>query len=68
VVAVKTFGSDNSHSKIVLELEEGVQKEFIVFRQVLDKALKNFTCSYTVTKNEFNNRTSIQLLVNQIYN
>jgi single-stranded-DNA-specific exonuclease len=68
VVAVKTFGSDNSHSKIVLELEEGVQKEFIVFRQVLDKALKSFTCSYTVTKNEFNNRTSIQLLVNQIYN
>ena len=70
VVSIKTFGSDKSHSKVSLRLYPHDRKtlELILFRQVLEMPEnKKLTCSYTVTKNEFNSRVSVQLLINQIY-
>ena len=68
VVSVRTFGSDASHSKVVLRLDPNDTKlhEFILFRRVL-KGVSRLTCSYSVVKNEFNNRVSLQLLIHTVY-
>lgn len=70
VVSVKLMGSDKSHSKIEVRQYPHTRKtlELIAFRTVFEMPEnKKLTCSYTVAKNEFNNRVSIQLLVNKIY-
>ncbi len=68
VVSVRTFGSDASHSKVVLRLDPNDTKlhEFILFRRVLEN-VSRLTCSYSVVKNEFNNRISLQLLIHTVY-
>jgi len=70
VVAVQSFGADKSHSRIILKLHPDDTKthEFTLFRRVIDpEEISHITCSYTISKNEYNNRISIQLLVSQIY-
>ena len=70
IIDIKRFGADKSHSKIKLKLhpQDKIHHEFILFKQVLDTKKHNtLTCSYSITKNEFNNKISIQLLVNKIY-
>ena len=70
VVRVQTFGADKSHSRITLQLhpEDRCTHEFTLFKRVIDpKKQPYLTCSYTLSKNEYNNRISIQLLVSQIY-
>ena len=70
VIDVRTFGADHSHSKITLQLhpDSHCMHEFVLFKRVIDPLeCENLTCSYSVTKNEYNNRVSIQLLVSQIY-
>jgi single-stranded-DNA-specific exonuclease len=70
VVSIKLMGSDKSHSKIeIREFPHARQTiELIAFRTVFEMPDdKKLTCSYTVGKNEFNNRISIQLLINKIY-
>ncbi len=71
ILDIKTFGSDKSHSKITLKLNPNDHKtlELILFRKVLEMPKNRaITCSYTINKNEFNNRLSIQLLINKTYN
>ncbi len=47
---------------------DGKTLELIAFRTVYEMPeSKTITCSYTVAKNEFNNKVSAQLLVNKIY-
>ncbi|MCX6052948.1 MAG: single-stranded-DNA-specific exonuclease RecJ [Campylobacterales bacterium] len=70
IVSIKLMGSDKSHSKIeVRQFPHAKQTlELIAFRTVLEMPKnKKLTCSYTITKNEFNNRVSLQLLINKIY-
>jgi len=70
VVSIKLMGSDKSHSRIEVRQFQHDRKtvELIAFRTVfLMPQDKKITCSYKVTKNEFNNRVSAQLLVNKIY-
>lgn len=70
VVSIKAFGSDKSHSKISLRLYKHERKtiELILFRKVLQMPINRLiSCSYTINKNEFNSRTSIQLLINKVY-
>jgi len=70
VVSIKTFGVDKSHSKITLRQFSHDRKtiELIAFRQVLEMPKdKKMSCSYTITKNEYNSRISVQLLINKIY-
>ena len=70
VVSVKLMGKDKSHSKI--EIRQHAHKretlELIQFRNVFEiPETKKITCSYTLNKNEFNSKVSIQLLVQKIY-
>jgi single-stranded-DNA-specific exonuclease len=70
VLDIKTMGKDKSHSRITIRQskEHTHSIELILFRQVLEMPDDGLiSCSYTVSKNIFNNRVSIQLLVNKIY-
>lgn len=71
IMGMKTFGKENSHSKITLKqfADEKNSIELIQFKKVLDMpSEKKLTCSYRVIKNEFNSRVSAQLIINKIYN
>ncbi len=70
IIEVKLFGKDKSHSKIVIRqfTHERQTLELILFKKVFEMpSEKKLTCSYRVTKNEFNNRVSTQLIVDKIY-
>jgi len=70
VVSIKLMGSDKSHSRIEIRQFPHQRKtvEIIAFRTVFEMPQdKKITCSYTVTKNEFNKRVSVQLLAKKIY-
>ena len=70
VVSIKLMGSDKSHSRIEVRQYPHQRKtlELIAFRKVYEMPQnRKITCKYSVTKNEFNNRVSVQLLVNKIY-
>jgi len=70
VVGIKLMGADKSHSRIEIRQFPHERKtiEIIAFRTVFEMPQdKKITCSYTVSKNEFNNRVSVQLLLNKIY-
>ncbi|MDD2905743.1 MAG: single-stranded-DNA-specific exonuclease RecJ, partial [Sulfurimonas sp.] len=70
VVSIKLLGADKSHSKIEIRQEAHERKtlELVAFRTVFEMPEdRKISCSYTIAKNEFNNKISLQLLVNKIY-
>ena len=70
VVGIKLFGSDQSHSRLELRPSSLSPKtlEFIAFRRTLEcPEDKKISCSYTVNKNEWNGRVSLQLMVERIF-
>jgi single-stranded-DNA-specific exonuclease len=70
VISIKLMGADRSHSKIEIRQNPHERKslELIAFRTVFEMPDdRKISCSYTVTKNEFNGRISTQLLLNKIY-
>ena len=70
VVSIKLMGADKSHSRIEVRQYPHQNKtvELIAFRTVFEMpADRKISCSYSVTKNEFNGRVSPQLLVKKIY-
>ena len=70
VLNIKLMGADKSHSRIEVRQKTNEQKtlELIAFRTVFEMPKdKKISCSYSVTKNEFNGRVSAQLLVGKIY-
>ena len=70
ILEIKAFGKDKNHCKIIVRQMKHERKtlELILFKQVLQMPSdKKLNCSYTVNKNEWNNRISIQLLVNKLY-
>jgi single-stranded-DNA-specific exonuclease len=70
VVAIRLMGKDKSHSKIEIKQypHQRTTLELIQFKNVFEMPeSKKITCSYTINKNEFNSKTSIQLLVRKIY-
>jgi single-stranded-DNA-specific exonuclease len=70
VIAVKLFGSDQSHSRIELRPSRVSQKtlELIAFRRTLEcPENKKMSCSYTVNKNEWNGRISLQLMMERVF-
>ena len=71
VISIKLMGADRSHSRIEVRQYPHQRKrvELIAFRTVFEMpANRKISCSYTVTKNEFNGRVSPQLLIKKIYN
>ena len=70
IVSIKRFGSDRSHSRLNLRFftHERQTHEILAFRQFIDMSPKErITCSYTVNKNEFNGRISLQMMLERIY-
>lgn len=70
VITVKLFGSDQSHSRVELRPSRLSPKtlELIAFRRTLEcPQSKKMSCSYTVNKNEWNGRVSLQLMVERIF-
>ena len=71
IIEIKLFGKEKSHTKIIVRQfsHERETIELILFKKVLQMPIdRKLTCSYRVTKNEFNNRVSSQLIINKIYN
>jgi single-stranded-DNA-specific exonuclease len=70
VVSIKLMGADKSHSRIEIRQYPHQRKtvELIAFRHVFEMPEdKKLTCSYSVAKNEFNNKVSVQLLLKKIF-
>jgi len=70
ILSIKTMGKEKSHCRITIRQFPHERKtlELILFKQVLQMPEdKRLTCSYTITKNEYNSRVSSQLLVTNIY-
>ena len=70
IVEIKTFGKEKDHSKIVVRQHQHDRKtlELIPFKQVIEMPQnKILTCSYSINKNEWNNRIYIQLLIKKLY-
>ena len=70
VVSIKLMGADKSHSRIEVRQYPHQKKllEIIVFRRVFEMPSdRKITCSYSVAKNEFRGKVSVQLLCNKIY-
>ncbi|MDD5373469.1 MAG: single-stranded-DNA-specific exonuclease RecJ [Sulfurimonas sp.] len=70
IVDIKLMGSDKSHSKVTLKKSQNTIKtvELVAFRTVLEMPKdKKISCNYTISKNEFNSKVSVQLLLNKIY-
>jgi len=70
VVGVRLLGAERSHSKVTLRMQPHEQNTFdlMAFRQVLTVPKdRTMTCSYTLNKNEFNGKVSIQLMLERIY-
>ena len=70
VISIKLMGADKSHSRIEVRQYPHQRKtvELIAFRTVFEMPKdRKITCSYSVTKNEFNGRINPQLLVKKIY-
>ena len=68
---VKLFGAEKNHSRLQIRLKPYLNQtiDVVAFRQVLEVPQdKRITCSYTVTKNVFNGKTSLQLMLDNIYN
>ncbi len=70
VVSIKLFGSDQSHSRLELRPSSVHPKtlELIAFRRTLEcPENKKLSCSYTVNKNEWGGRISMQLMVERLF-
>ncbi|WP_297484046.1 single-stranded-DNA-specific exonuclease RecJ [Sulfurimonas sp.] len=70
VVSIKLMGADKSHSRIEIRQYPHQRKtvELVAFRRVYEMPTdRKITCSYSVAKNEFNSKISLQLLINKIF-
>jgi single-stranded-DNA-specific exonuclease len=70
VVAIRYLGADGDHSKVSLRLyaHETQTFDLLAFRRRLERpANGKLTCSYTLNRNEFNGRVSIQMMLERLY-
>ncbi|MBA1437656.1 MAG: single-stranded-DNA-specific exonuclease RecJ [Epsilonproteobacteria bacterium] len=70
VVSIKLLGADKAHSKIEVRqfAHQRQTVELIAFRTVFEMPPnRRITCSYSISKNEFNNKITPQLLLKKIY-
>ena len=70
VVSIKLLGAQKNHSKIEVRQFSHQRKtvELIAFHKVYEMPSdRKITCSYTISKNEFNSRITPQLLLKKIY-
>jgi single-stranded-DNA-specific exonuclease len=69
VVSVKRLGKEKEHAKIELRLDAHDRQTYDLMYFRCDEELhagQEITCSYTLNKNVFNGRTSIQFMLDRI--
>lgn len=69
VESVNYMGKERDHSRISIQLDGGVEKhDLIAFKQRYKMALnRRLSCSYTISKNEWNGKVSIQMMLDKLY-
>jgi single-stranded-DNA-specific exonuclease len=69
VASVNYMGKERDHSRIAIQLEGGIEKhDLIAFKQRYQMpANRRLCCSYTISKNEFNGRISLQMMLDKLY-
>jgi len=70
VVSIKLMGADKSHSRIEIRQYPHQRKtlEIVAFRTIFEMPEdRKITCSYKLSKNEFNGKITPQLLCDKIY-
>jgi len=69
VVSVKKLGKDKEHAKIELRLDSHDPQTYDLMYFRCEEELRsgqNISCSYTLNKNVFNGRTSIQFMLDRL--
>ena len=69
IVSVNYMGKERDHSRIGIQFDDGIEKhDLIAFRQRYQMPHnRRLSCSYTVSKNEFNGKVSLQLMLDKLY-
>ena len=69
VTKVSYMGKEHDHSRITIQLEGGVDEhDLIAFKQRYQMSTdRRLNCSYTISKNEWNGRVSIQMMLDKFY-
>jgi single-stranded-DNA-specific exonuclease len=69
VESVNYMGKERDHSRIGIQLEGGIEKhDLIAFKQRYKMATnRRLSCSYTISKNEWNGKVSIQMMLDKLY-
>ncbi len=70
IVGVRHIGREKDHSKITLRLGRGLDEtvDLMAFRHRFELPRhRRLTCSYTLTRNEWNGRVSLQLMLGRFY-
>ena len=70
VLEVRSFGAQKNHCRLRIRLhpDDAITHEFVLFKRLIrPQQTPKLTFSYSVTKNEFNGRVSLQLLIGKIY-
>ena len=69
VESVNYMGKERDHSRIGIQLEGGIEKhDLIAFKQRYKMATnRRLTCSYTISKNEWNGKVSIQMMLDRFF-
>jgi len=70
VSKVSYMGKERDHSKVTIQLEGGINEhDLIAFKQRYQMpANRRLSCSYTISKNEWNGKISIQMMLDRFYN
>ncbi len=69
VESVNYMGKERDHSRIGIQLEGGIEKhDLIAFKQRYKMPTdRRLTCSYTISKNEWNGKVSIQMMLDRFF-
>ncbi len=69
VESVSYMGKERDHSRISIQLDDGIEKhDLIAFKQRYQMTPnRRLSCSYTISKNEWNGRVSLQMMLERFY-
>ena len=69
VTKVSYMGKERDHSRVTIQLDGGVDEhDLIAFKQRYQMPTsRRLTCSYTISKNEWNGNISIQMMLDKFY-
>ena len=69
VAKVSYMGKERDHSKVSIVLDGGIDEhDLIAFKQRYQMPTnRRLSCSYTISKNEWNGKVSIQMMLDRLY-